>query len=498
MKKDVLFIHPANHKRTYQDLAGEFTAIAPPVWTVLSADFVRRQGYEATIYDTNIEGWSPSKASELLQDNNPELVVLLVYGNHPSASTQTMPAAVNIVADIKLANPDIPIALGGIHPAALPELTINETQADYIFRGEAATSLKLLLEVMKGKKDRSFLQGITYRTTAKQIVDTPPCQLIEDLDQHYPAYAWDLLPPLSYYRAHNSHTMQYFKDSNTEKFTDVRSPYAILYTSLGCPFNCSYCCANSIFGGQGIRFWSVEKIIDWIDDLVINHKVKHIRFDDELFISSPARIEHLCDILIERKYELNLWGYARLDTIKDHLLKKMKRAGINWLCLGIESADMEILKGVRKRLNRDVISVVEKIQQNGIFVLGNFMFGLPGDTMLSMEATYALAKKINCEFINFYCTMPYPGSELYTDWLTADSSALPDSWEGYSQHGYTAKPLPTAYLSAKEILKFRDDAFNDYFTDKTFLASIAEKFGHQAVEHISRMTSIRLQRKLLE
>jgi hypothetical protein len=120
MTTDILFIHPSNQKRTYQDLADEFTAVATPAWTLLLADSCRNKGKKVFIYDVNVNGWDDKLPEELESKYNPELIVIMVYGHNPSASTQTMPAARQIVLDIKYHNSEIPIAMGGIHPSAIP------------------------------------------------------------------------------------------------------------------------------------------------------------------------------------------------------------------------------------------------------------------------------------------------------------------------------------------------------------------------------------------
>lgn len=498
MKSDIVFIHPGNHLKTYQDLANEYTAIATPVWTCLLADYIRREGYNVAIYDSNIEGWSAEKASKLLSQYHPELIVIMVYGHNPSASTQTMPAASHIVSELKSINNDIPIAMGGLHPTALPDKTLKEEQIDFVIKGEGIHPVKHLIEYLTGKRNLNSVQGICYRAKDGTCIHSELAKIEKNLDNSYQGYAWDLLPPLTLYRAHNSHTLQYFEESKRCDFSDVRSPYAILYTSLGCPFKCSFCCINALFGDSRIRYWSLDKVIEWIDVLVSKHHVKHIRIDDELFVLSPKRVELFCDMLIERKYDINLWAYARVDTIKDHLLKKMKMAGINWICLGIESASKDVREGVNKHITKNISDIVRRIQYNGIYVLGNYMFGLPHDTLETMRATLDLAIELNCEFANFYSTMAYPGSNLYGHWIKESPDIIPNSWNGFSQHSYDSKPLPTKYLSPREVLKFRDKAFHTYFTNEKYLTSVKQKFGQKALDHIQRMTTIRLKRRLLK
>jgi hypothetical protein len=92
--------------------------------------------------------------------------------------------------------------------------------------------------------------------------------------------------------------------------------------------------------------------------------------------------------------------------------------------------------------------------------------------------------------------MAYPGSLLYS--RHAGSDLLPRSWEGYAQLGYECRPLPTRHVSAREVLRFRDEAFRRYFTDPGYLASVQARFGRKVVDHIAEMVSTPLRRRLLE
>jgi hypothetical protein len=110
-----------------------------------------------------------------------------------------------------------------------------------------------------------------------------------------------------------------------------------------------------------------------------------------------------------------------------------------------------------------------------------------------MQATLDLALQLNCEFANFYSTMAYPGSPLYQ--MALESGwALPESWSGYSQHSVDTLPLPTKHLSASQVLRFRDDAFQTYFSNPGYLEMIRSKFGDETVNHIRQMASHRLNR----
>lgn len=496
MKTEILFINPGNHKDTYQRLSMEYTAIANPVWTLLLANHCRNSGFTTAIYDVNVEGWDYDSAGDLFEKYDPALIVLMVYGHNPSASTQTMPAAGRIVRDLKRYNRDVPIAMGGTHPSALPERTLQEEDIDYVIQGEGVYTITGLIEYLKGNIDKKKVPGLWFKHV-DGVNCTTPAPLVENLDADLDGYAWDLIPPLSKYRAHNMHCFQYFEESRTSDFSDVRSPYASLYTSLGCPYSCSYCCINAIFGKPRIRYWSLEKVISWIDILVNKYHVKNLRIEDELFILSPNRVNRFCDLLIERGYDLNIWVYGRVDTIRESLLRKMRKAGITWICLGIESGNEDVMKNVNKRVSEDIKSIVKMIRDNGIYVLGNYMFGLPDDNLYTMEQTLRLAIELNCEFSNFYSVMAYPGSALYRQ-ASQDGTGLPENWNGFSQHGYETRPMPTKYLSSEDVLRFRDYAFYKYHSNPVYLNMISQKFGEKVKRHIEKMLEIKIERKILD
>ena len=312
--------------------------------------------------------------------------------------------------------------------------------------------------------------------------------LISDLDFEMPGVAWDLLP-MDNYRAHNWHCFDHISE---------RSPYASVHTSLGCPYKCSFCCINAPFGKSSYRTWSPDCVIKEIDYLVNNYGIKNIKFVDEMFVLNKSHVLSLCDLLKNRDYNVNIWAYARVDTVQDQFLDHLKAAGVNWLCLGIESGSDYVRDGALKKYgNDDIIDVVRRIQNAGIYIIGNYIFGLPDDNISRMQETLDLSLELNCEFANFYSAMAYPGSSLYKAAIN-ENADLPEAWKDYSQHGYNTKPLSNKYCSGAEILEFRDQAFEKYFSHQPYLDMVNRKFGQEVVDHISRMVSVPLKRKLLE
>jgi len=486
-KIDVVLINPGDRKQVYQDLGKDLVAIEPPFWIAVIAAYLRNNGFSVAVIDSNAENISPDETAARVNILNPLLAAVIVYGSNPSASTQNMTIAGKICSALKEWTSS-KVAIGGLHPSALPERTLKEEMVDFVVEGEGPYTLKALIDVLRSNKgDYSSVPGLCYHDNGG-VKSNPRAPLVANLDEVLPVAAWDLLP-MGKYRAHNWHC-----------FDDIehRMPYGAIYTSLGCPYSCTFCCINAPFGKPGIRYRSPELVVKEIGMLVNKYGIRNIKIIDELFVLSENHYMVIVDMLIKKGYDLNMSAYARMDSIKVGNLEKMKRAGINWLGLGIESASELVREGVSKKMRiKNIINVIRTIQSFDIRIGANYIFGLPDDTIETMQETLDMALEINSELANLYSAMAYPGSKLY-DMAIEKNWELPKEWHGFSQHSFETLPLPTKYISAKEVLKFRDDAFHTYFENPKYLSMIENKFGNKVKAHIQEMTKTRLKRKILE
>jgi radical SAM superfamily enzyme YgiQ (UPF0313 family) len=484
---DVVLINPGDRRQIFQDLGEDYSAIEPPFWIAVTAAYLRNNGFGVAVIDANAENIAPEETAKRAVDLKPLLTVVMVYGSQPSASTQNMTIAGRICKALRNITSG-KIAMSGLHPSALPLRTLKDESVDFVIEGEGPYTLKALIDVLKNNSSNfSKVPGLWYYDSG-EIKSNQRSPLINNLDEILPIAAWDLLP-MKTYKAHNWHC-----------FDDIenRTPYGAIYTSLGCPYSCVFCCINAPFGKSGIRYRSPEIVIKELNLLVNRYGIKNIKIVDELFVLNERHYMSILDMLITKDYDLNIWAYARVDTVKPENLKKMKRAGINWLALGIESANPDVRNGAEKKMRvTDIKNVVRSIQEEGIRVIGNYIFGLPEDTLETMQETLDMAMDLNCEFANFYSAMAYPGSKLY-DIAIKEGWELPKQWHGFSHHSYETLPLPTKYLGAKDVLKFRDEAFHRYFENIDYLNMIEKKFGRHVKEHIREMTKTRLKRKLFE
>ena len=506
---DCCFLIPNNAKKSYQKLSETYSAIEPPTWALLLSESIRSVGFNPSIIDANAENLDESEILNKIKKTSPRLICLVVYGQNVNAGTTNMSGAVNISNFLKQNDINISISFIGSHVQALPIETLKkEKSIDFVFSNEGVYALRNILKLKSfDSVSLSKIKGIAYRNMQKIILNPPEKVVPTDkMDLDLPGYAWDLLPfkkqPFDLYRAPMWHAEYDF---------NKRTPYASLQTSLGCMFKCNFCMINLINRNDSdeigvaanysnMRFWSPDFMIKEFDKL-ISMGVKTIRIVDEMFLLNPKYYVPLCERLAERNKDdsLRIWSYSRIDTVKrPEILKLVRKAGIKWLALGIESGDksirLEVSKG--KFEDVDVKKVISKVHEADINVMANYIYGLPGDTKETVEKTFQLSLDLCTTGWNTYAAMALPGSQLYKDALDNDYK-LPDTYEGYSFHSYETLPLPTKTLTAAEVMRLRDDNFIKYHTHKPFLDKIGKKFGKEAAENIVEMAKIKLKRKVL-
>lgn len=485
--QDKIIIATINAKKQlYSVTADEFSAVAPNIQMGLLYSYIKSHGIDIEMIESDVEMVGMAELLARVERERPLLFGLICTGANPSSSTMTMAGVVEFFKLYNARKPDVKTFIWGPHPTVLPERTLRETRTDFVVRGEGYAAIVNLFRVLHSGGRLDQIQGLSYLeakgSAAPVYVHTPDAPLVRDLDA-LPLIDWERMNPARY-RAHNWHC-----------FGDLahRSPYAIIWTSFGCPFKCNFCCINNLFGKRTQRFRSVDSVINEISVLVEKYQVKHLKILDELFVVKPKRIEEFCDKLEMKGYDLNMWAYSRVDTITRPLLKRLKKVGLNWISYGFESATQEILqvsdKGCR---NPDVDSVIRMTQEEGLSICADVMFGLWDETLETMERTYDFLLKYNFEWVNMYPVFPYPGTKLY------DYVEEPPDWKSYSLYGYDCCPMPTKYVSSREVLRFRDEAFHRYHSRPEYLMMIERRFDRATRDHIVKMLSVPLRRRILD
>ncbi len=500
---DVLFVSPDSSFQAYQALSKDFSAIEPPTWALLLAQSCRAKGFGVGILDCGAERLSVEQSVRRIAEADPRLVCLVVYGQNPNSGTTNMIGATALSDTLKEQYPEYTTCFVGSHTSALPREVLALGSVDIVLLNEGVFALHNLLKTDL-KSDLDKVKGIGYKKDGVPVLNTPERVVPqEQMDVDLPGYAWDLLPyrerPLDLYRAHFWHA---------EFNHNFRTPFAAIYTSLGCRFKCDFCMiniVNRVDNAEGIaaanspkmRFWSPGFIIGEFEKLA-QMGVETLRISDEMFFLDKRFFEPLLNLIVERGLKLRMWSYSRIDTVQAHYLDLFKKAGIGWLALGVEAANQmirhEVSKGSFKEIN--IRQVAKTIREHDINIIANYIFGFPDDRIETMQQTLDLALELNTEMVNMYPCQALPGSSLYN--LARTSGwALPDSPAGYGFLSYESQPMPTRHCSAAEVLKFRDDAWQKYFTYPEYLNLVGRKFGIEQRRNVEAMAKIKLRRKLL-
>jgi radical SAM superfamily enzyme YgiQ (UPF0313 family) len=506
---DVVFIEP-NTRQSYQDIGKVFSAIETPTWSLLLAQSCRAKGYDVGILDANAENLTDEQTAKRVEEIKPRLIVEVVYGSNPNSGTTNMRAAYSQAKAIKDYSPELPLAFVGSHTSALPKEVLAHDFVDFVLLNEGVYALHNLLASDFSNEQLALVKGIGWKPSIPTVPPIPfllnaPERVVpqDRMDIDLPGYAWDLLPydkkPLDLYRAH-------FWHANFDH--EQRTPFASIYTSLGCRFGCDFCMINILNrdnNAEGIssadsrmmRFWSPEFITKEFEKLS-GYGVETLRLADEMFFLDKRYFEPLLNNLIDRELPLNMWAYSRIDTVKDKYLELFKKAGVNWLALGVEAANQDIRREISKGKfeNINIRDVAKKIQAADINIISNYIFGFPDDTKETMQETLDLALELNTEMANMYPCQALPGSPLHAR-AQMEGKDLPNSPEEYGFLTYEARPMPTKHCTAEEVLKFRDDAWQTYFTNPKYLDLVEKKFGAKQKQNVIDMSSVKIKRKLL-
>lgn len=509
---DVLFVVPMN----VPDIAvGRVKdAIEPPAKARFMASYLMRRNCSVGLIDPNVTDQTPEEVAEEVKAINPWIVVIHVAGFNPSSSHQTMPSAREAARAIKNVSPVTPIIFSGIHPTALPERTLREEPIDFVCGGEGPITVYELLQALKAGGNIQDLRKVRslWYWEGKGIAHTAPAPLIDLNQEPVSQEAWRLMDPRRY-RAHHWHA--FYQEM------ERRGPYANPFSREGCPFHCSFCDIQTPYreGEQlqaqpdrnSYRTLSPKLFVEELTFLVEEFGVRLIKIPDEMFGLGPHPLQ-IARLIRDRFDEdwFNIWCYYRIDTCKSESLDLMRSAGFRWVALGIEAANSTVRSGQDKKFSDEhVYKVVEGVHAAGIEGALNYIYGLPGDTEETMQATHDLACALNGTYGNFYCTQALPGSQLHRQ-ATANSYPLPErpggpGWIGYAQYSYESEPYYAGdQLTPAEILRFRDWSHRAYYSRPEYREKLLRNayLGPKALESIEEwMQAIapdKLKRKLLE
>jgi len=367
-------------------------------------------------------------------------------------STPGFPGDIRLANAIKSANPNIKIAFVGPHVTVLPEKSLRDCRAiDFICRKEFDYSV---VDFAKGKP-LAEIPGISFLKDDK-VVHNPDQPQLQDLDS---------MPHV---------TEVYKRDLDVKRYNVpfLLHPFVSLYTTRGCPAQCTFCLWPQTLSGHPWRKRSSDDVANEMAKAKsMWPEVKEFFFDDDTFNIQKARTIELCAKL----KPLGLtWSCTSRVTTDYETLKAMKEAGCRLLIVGYESGDAQILKNIKKGATIERARQFTKdCHKLGLVIHGDFILGLPGETHETINRTIAFAKELDVETIQVSVAHAYPGTELY-DYGTKNGFMVSGS-KMVDDGGHQLVQMQYPGLPADDILAAVHRFYDEYYFRPRAVARILKK-----------------------
>jgi len=398
-----------------------------PVWLAYPAGMLEG----ARLLDAPPHHVSAEQTIEIAKDY--EFLVLFT-------STPGFPGDIGLANAIKAANPGIKIAFVGPHVSVLPEKSLRDCPSiDFVARKEFDYAV---VDFAKGKP-LSDIAGISFLKDDK-VVHNPDAPQIQDLDA---------LPHV---------TDVYKRDLDVTRYNVpfLLNPYVSLYTTRGCPAQCTFCLWPQTLSGHPWRKRSTDDVAAEMAKVKQYWpEVKEFFFDDDTFNIQAARTIELCAKL----KPLGLtWSCTSRVTTSYETLKAMKEAGCRLLIVGYESGDQQILKNIKKGATLEhARQFTKNCHKLGLVIHGDFIMGLPGETHETINNTIKFAKELDVETIQVSVAHAYPGTELY-DYAVKNGFMVGDN-KMVDEGGHQLAHIQYPGLPADDILSAVHRFYDEYY-----------------------------------
>ena len=362
-----------------------WTELFPPITLMYLSSALRARGFEVSLVDAVAQEIPWEAMVERVGDFAPDLLVLNT-------------AFPSIRSDLDFARqalervPGLRTVAVGVFPTLLPRECLEAFPwLDCAVVGEPENAVVKLAQRLAGGGTGADLPSLAWREGGAVQVSQER-DLVEDLDS-LPLPDRDSIP---------AHLFRFPLDDE---------PLTMLSLTRGCPHSCAYCLAP-LYYGRRERRRSTASVLEEIRACVHRHGIRRFIFWGEMVSFQRQAMVELCQALIEEGLDLVWMAAARGDQLDDELLALMRRSGCFMLTLGLESASQAVLDASRKAIRLEVaLEAARAIRRAGIKVMGHFVVGLPGETEETARATRVLARRY-CDYAQFYCAVPYPGTEL--------------------------------------------------------------------------------------
>ncbi len=375
------------------DSGSDITDFSPALGCIYVASAVAAEnlfGVQRSFFVKYIDGqfgWSPKQIADEISTEKTSLVGIN-YIHRTSSITESIIELLNT----KDSHPRI--IIGGINSILNAKKILAKYPDIICCTGEGE---KVIRQLLMGDTLKN-IDGISYIQNNRIVVNRP-IMLRIDSDEDVPVL---------------------YKQFGAIYKNEKSEIEAAMLTTRGCPWVCSFCSTPRSMGKA--RYRKMSRIIQDIEYLHYEHRVKVIHIYDDIFIINKKRAKQFVEAIRARNLDgkLSFKVLARADVIcrfSKGLLCDLKRSGVDRVAIGIESGNNQLLNKIKKGISTNkVIYALRLLKHAGIKTRGFFMFGLPDETVQEMEETYHFAvylhKKGLLDTGVAHFAKVYPG----TDW----------------------------------------------------------------------------------
>lgn len=317
------------------------------------------------------------------------ILLSAIAGGHSYGYTKSL------VNTIKDKVPNSKVILGGPLPSAIPQMFLQNSQADVCVIGEGEITIIDLIKSLERKEELATVKGIVFRSPEGQIIKTPPRERIRNLDS---------LPPLPYEIFPFDFYLRYLE--KTGRCIEIAG-------SRGCYGNCDFC--SKTFSSPVIRR-SIDSITNEMSFLNKKYGIDRFNFTDENFLNDKNQVLQLANKLIGSHLNFQYRFQSRTDFMDRDVAKLLAKSGVFSLHFGIESPVQQLLNNVHKTTRSDQSeSAIRFCQDAGIEVYASFIIGLPGETEETLQITRDFIDRNNLEqTCDINLLTPLPNTRLYS------------------------------------------------------------------------------------
>ncbi len=367
-----------------------------PFFIGYTAALLKKQKHKVLILDAVALDLNEKEFIERLISKQPDVMLI-------ETTTPTFNYDLSLVKKIKSINKNIIIVFVGTHASVFPKEVLKTGYIDYVICGEYELVFNELVDKINKGLSLDGIKGLWYIKNGS-IIEGGHSDLIYPLDL--------LLPP-------DRGVFPDDEEPNINIYWDgfcQYKPAIQMHGSRGCPFRCYFCLWNQVMYNNGkYRTFSVERIVNEIEEVVKKYCPKELYFDDDDFTVRKDYVIKICNEIINRKIKIKWSCMGNIMNIDEEMIEIMYKAGCIGIKFGVESANNKILKQLGKPINlKKVIQNVKLLNKYGIKTHATFIFGLLEETKETMQQTLNLAKILDVDSIQFSICVPYPGTKFFS------------------------------------------------------------------------------------